>query len=57
MKKQKFNAKLKLNKESIANLNSSEMDNVKGGHNMTIYYSCNPNCPSSPVICKIIPVP
>ena len=40
MKKQKFNAKLKLNKESIANLNSSEMDNVKGGADKSVENSC-----------------
>ena len=36
MKKNKFNAKLRLNKESIANLNSIEMNNIKGGRVNTI---------------------
>jgi len=31
MKKEKFNKKLVLNKETISNLNNIEMDNVKGG--------------------------
>lgn len=32
MKKQKFNAKLTLGKETIANLNSHAMTNIKGGY-------------------------
>ncbi|MCD4665286.1 MAG: class I lanthipeptide [Bacteroidales bacterium] len=31
MKKKKFNGKLVLNKKTIANLNSKELDNLRGG--------------------------
>ena len=57
MKKKKFNKKLSLNKESIANLNSSELDNVKGGHNLTVYNSCNPNCNTNNTICRTCECP
>ena len=35
MKKKSFNSKLNLKKESIANLNSPDMENVKGGNEIT----------------------
>ena len=54
MKKQKFNKKLSLNKESIANLNSLEMDKVKGGADISKYKSCYVHCvTASPEVCDI----
>ena len=52
MKKKKFNKKLSLNKESIANLNSPEMDKVKGGADYSEEHSCYPYCPSNNTICR-----
>ena len=47
MKKKKFNGKLILNKESIAKLNSSAMNNILGGAQ-----SWPNDCPSLPNDCK-----
>ena len=46
MKKKKFNKKLVLNKESIATLNSSAMNNILGGGSWPV------ECPSWPANCK-----
>ena len=46
MKKKKFNKKLSLNKESIANLNSSEMRKVNGGkHQHALVTDESIDCP------------
>jgi natural product precursor len=39
MKKVKFNSKLSLNKETVANLNNSELNEAKGG-----YSGYEPSC-------------
>jgi natural product precursor len=48
MKIKKFNKKLSLNKESIANLATTELNDVKGGRPPIIiiatYYTCNQTC-------------
>ncbi len=46
MKKQKFNKKLVLNKETIAKLNGEEMNEVKGGTDTinTFATVCNSGC-------------
>ncbi len=46
MKKVKFNKKLQLNKETVANLNNEEMKNLKGGGPITII-----NCQTVLTIC------
>lgn len=52
MKKKNLNQKLQLNKETIANLNNNEMNNVKGGTITQVETcgwktecrTCNPTC-------------
>jgi hypothetical protein len=41
MKKVKFNGKLSLNKETIANLNNDNLENIKGGAGPTGSCSCD----------------
>jgi hypothetical protein len=57
MKKVKFNSKLSLNKETVANLNNSELNNVKGGetNGVTVCWAicdtkadCPTNSPCNP---------
>lgn len=44
MKKQKFNKKLSLNKETISNLNRNEMNDLKGGEGHAATRTCVEHC-------------
>jgi bacteriocin-like protein len=55
MKKVKFNGKLSLNKETIANLNNNELNNVKGGAEDTKGPNCVINTKASCGSCGVCP--
>jgi len=56
MKKVKFSKKLQFNKETIANLNTDQMNMIQGGYSSTECYTpkyaCNPTITLGPVCCN-----
>ncbi len=55
MKKKQFSKKLQLNKTTIANINESQMNDVKGGIVPTTDCVTEYNCTNEDVVCIIVP--
>lgn len=52
MKKKNLNAKLQLNKKTIAQLNENAMQEIQGGASLPQCINLN----TSPVVCRVVPV-